>query len=68
VAHCSPAVYLKATGVWGGNVNGFRMDGVLVNVGAGDLGGQRGEVPPFGAFTMALSSEDHFHWMPRLRS
>ena len=26
------------------------------------------EVPPFGAFTMALSSEDHFHWMPRLRS
>jgi hypothetical protein len=27
-----------------------------------------GEVPPFGAFTMALSSEDHFHWIPRLRS
>lgn len=26
------------------------------------------EVPPFGAFAMALSSEDHFHWMPRLRS
>lgn len=26
------------------------------------------EVPPFGAFTMALSSDDHFHWMPRLRS
>ena len=26
------------------------------------------EVPPFGAFTMAVSSEDHFHWMPRLRS
>jgi len=26
------------------------------------------EVPPFGAFTMALSSEDHFHWMPRLWS
>jgi hypothetical protein len=64
---------------------------LVVDVGAGDLGGQRnaapvrqdvafdaafrairrvraGEVPPFGAFTMALSSEDHFHWMPRLRS
>jgi hypothetical protein len=26
------------------------------------------EIPPFGAFTMALSSEDHFHGMPRLRS
>jgi hypothetical protein len=31
-------------------------------------GVRAGEVPPFGAFTMALSSEDHFHWMPRLRS
>lgn len=64
---------------------------LVVDVGAGDLGGQRDaaavgqdvafdaafrairgvgtrEVPPFGAFTMALSSEDHFHWMPRLRS
>jgi len=26
------------------------------------------EAPPSGAFTKALSSEDHFHWMPRLRS
>jgi hypothetical protein len=26
------------------------------------------EAPPFGALAMALSSEDHFHWMPRLRS
>jgi len=26
------------------------------------------EVPPFGAFTRALSSEDHFHWIPRLPS
>ena len=26
------------------------------------------EAPPLGAFTMALSSEDQFHWMPRLRS
>lgn len=64
---------------------------LVVDVGAGDLGGQRdtpavgqdvafdaafrairgvraSEVPPFGAFTMALSSDDHFHWMPRLRS
>jgi hypothetical protein len=64
---------------------------LVVDVGAGDLGGQRdtptigqdvafdaafrairgvraSEVPPFGAFTMALSSEDHFHWTPRLRS
>jgi len=64
---------------------------LVVDVGAGDLGGQRDaaavgqdvaldaafrtvrgvgarEVPPFGAFTMALSSEDHLHWMPRLRS
>ena len=64
---------------------------LVVDVGAGDLGGQRNAapvgqdvplyaalrtirgvraraVPPFGAFTMALSSEDHFHWMPRLRS
>ena len=64
---------------------------LVVDVGAGDLGGQRdaapirqdvafdaafravrrvrpGEVPPCGAFTMALSSEDHFHWMRRLRS
>lgn len=24
-----------------------------------------GEVPPFGAFTVALSSEVHSHWMPR---
>src|SRR5206468_1956871 len=24
--------------------------------------------PPLGAFTMALSSDDHFHWMPLLRS
>ena len=23
------------------------------------------QVPPFGAFTIALSSEDHFHWIPR---
>jgi hypothetical protein len=22
-------------------------------------------VPPLGAFTIALSSEDHFHWIPR---
>ena len=64
---------------------------LVVDVRAGDLGGQRNatpvgqdvafdaafrairgvgarEVPPFGAFTMALSSEDHFHWMPRLWS
>ena len=64
---------------------------LVVNVRAGDLGGQRDasavrqdvtldaalrairgvrarEVPPFGAFTMAVSSEDHFHWIPRLRS
>ena len=64
---------------------------LVVDVGAGDLGGQRhtaavgqdvafdaafrtirrvgaGEVPPFGALAMALSSDDHFHWMPRLRS
>jgi len=64
---------------------------LVVDVGAGDLGGQRdtstigqdvaldtafrairgvgaSEVPPFGAFTRALSSEDHFHWIPRLRS
>ena len=63
----------------------------VVDVSAGDLGGQRNaaavgqdlafdaafrairgirarEVPPFGALAMALSSEDHFHWMPRLRS
>ena len=26
------------------------------------------KIPPFGAFAMALSSEDHFHWMPRLSS
>ncbi len=26
------------------------------------------EVPPFGAFAMALSSADHFHWIPRSRS
>jgi hypothetical protein len=24
--------------------------------------------PPLGAFTMALSSEDHFYWIPPLRS
>lgn len=64
---------------------------LVVDVGAGDLGGQRDaapvgqnvpldaafrairrvgarEIPPLGAFTMALSSEDHFHWIPRLRS
>lgn len=64
---------------------------LVVDVRAGDLGGQRNatpvgqdvafdaafrairgvgarEVPPFGAFTMALSSEDHFHWMRRLWS
>ena len=72
-------------------VEGLGNEPLVVDVGAGDLGGQRdaasvgqdvafdatfrairrvgaGEVPPFGAFTMALSSEDHFHWMPRLRS
>lgn len=27
-----------------------------------------GVVPPLGAFTIALSSEPHFHWMPRRRS
>jgi len=26
------------------------------------------EVPPLGAFTVALSSDDHVHWMARLRS
>ena len=72
-------------------VEGLADEPLVVDVGAGDLGGQRdtptvgqnvafdaafrpirgvgaSEVPPFGAFTMALSSEDHFHWMPRLRS
>lgn len=24
-----------------------------------------GQVPPLGAFTIALSNEAHFHWMPR---
>lgn len=24
-----------------------------------------GQIPPFGAFTIALSSEAHVHWMPR---
>jgi hypothetical protein len=27
-----------------------------------------GQIPPLGAFTMELSSEDHFHWIPRRRS
>ena len=72
-------------------VEGLGDEPLVMDVGAGDLGGQRdaapvgqdvaldaafravrgvgaGEVPPFGAFTMALSRGDHFHWMPRLRS
>lgn len=27
-----------------------------------------GQVPPLGALTIALSSDAHFHWMPRCRS
>lgn len=27
-----------------------------------------GQVPPLGALTIALSSDAHFHWMPRRRS